>query len=75
MYTYILARYGKGTVCMKITKTMHNDMIKCTVKYIEGEWITIAFIHTCCYLQWKKCYELLPATNSLKFRHTKPIHV
>ena len=55
MYTCILARYGKGTVCMKTTKTMHNDMIKCAMKYIEGEWISIAFIYTCCYLQWKKC--------------------
>ena len=39
---------------------------------LEEEWITIAIMHTCCYLQWKKSYELLPAT---KFRHTKPIHV
>ena len=48
MYTCILARYGKGTVCMKTTKTMHNDMTKCAMKYIEGEWITIVFIHTFC---------------------------
>ena len=39
---------------------------------LEGERITIAIIHTCCYLQWKKSYELLLAT---KFRQTKPIHI
>ena len=45
MYTCILARYGKGTVCMKTTITMHNDMIKCAMKYIEGEWITSVYTH------------------------------
>ena len=39
---------------------------------LEGEWITIAIIHNCCYLQWKNSYELLPTA---KFRQTKPIHV